>query len=348
MTAAAFAIPGDINLPTGGYTYDRRVMALLAGFGVAAHHVELPGSFPAPPMADLARTERLLSAVAPDCILLIDGLAFGAMPAALLARVRAPIVALIHHPLCLEAGLSKTRSAELFDLERAAFTYAKRIIATSRATARTLMTDFAVADGLIAVAEPGTDAAPRASGTTKPLQLLAVGAVIPRKAYELLVRALKPHEAFDWRLTIAGPVDRSADALAVLKAAIAETGLGARVALLGPVSQQRLAKLYAAADIFLMSSLYEGYGMVLGEAMARGLPIICTTGGAAADTAPDAAAIKVPPGDLAALQGAVGQMLADPDLRRCMSDAAWAAGQSLPRWDATVRTVACVLKGLSQ
>jgi glycosyltransferase involved in cell wall biosynthesis len=348
MTAAAFAIPGDINLPTGGYTYDRRVMALLAGFGVAAHHVELPGSFPAPSMADLARTERLLSAVAPDCILLIDGLAFGAMPAALLARVRAPIVALIHHPLCLEAGLSKARSAELFDLERAAFTYAKRIIATSRATARTLMTDFAVADGLIAVAEPGTDAASRASGTGQPLQLLAVGAVIPRKAYELLVRALKPHEAFDWRLTIAGPVDRSADALAVLKAAIAETGLGARVALLGPVSQQRLAKLYAAADIFLMSSLYEGYGMVLGEAMARGLPIICTTGGAAADTAPDAAAIKVPPGDLAALQWAVGQMLADPDLRRCMSDAAWAAGQSLPRWDATVRTIACVLKGLSQ
>jgi glycosyltransferase involved in cell wall biosynthesis len=258
MTAAAFAIPGDINLPTGGYTYDRRLLALLAGLGVAAHHVELPGSFPAPSMADLARTERLLSAVAPDCILLIDGLAFGAMPAALLARVRAPIVALIHHPLCLEAGLSKARSAELFDLERAAFSYAKRIIATSRATARTLMTDFAVADGLIAVAEPGTDAAPRASGTGQPLQLLAVGAVIPRKAYELLVRALKPHEAFDWRLTIAGPIDRSAEALAVVKAAIAETGLGARVALLGPVSQQRLAKLYAAADIFLMSSLYEG------------------------------------------------------------------------------------------
>src|SRR3990170_7875115 len=107
MTATAFAIPGDIDSPTGGYTYDRRVLALLPSQGIAARHLELPGSFPAPTAADLVETERRLTTVAPSTVLVVDGLAYGAMPAEIIRRVAAPIVALVHHPLCLEAGLSE-------------------------------------------------------------------------------------------------------------------------------------------------------------------------------------------------------------------------------------------------
>ena len=314
MIPAAFAIPGDINLPTGGYTYDRRVLALLPQFGIEARHIELPGSFPDPSAADLADTGRLLGAVGGAAAIVIDGLAYGAMPPEVIARVPAPIVALVHHPLCLEAGLLKARQNELFALEKAALARAGRIVATSEITARTLAADFAVPRSSITVAEPGTDPAPRAHGTGRPLQLLAVGAVVPRKAYDTLVRALAPLRDRDWRLAIAGPTDRSPEALAALNRALRETGLGERIAILGAVDQARLAQLYAAADAFLMPSLYEGYGMVLGEAMARGLPIVCTTGGAAAETAPDAAAIKVAPGDEAALTGAIRRLLDDPRL----------------------------------
>jgi glycosyltransferase involved in cell wall biosynthesis len=347
MTSAVFAIPGDIDLPTGGYAYDRRIMALLPRLGVAVRHVALPGSFPAPTPADLAETQRLLMAVPADTVIVADGLAYGAMPADLISRLRGPIVALVHHPLCLEAGLTRALQEELHALEKAALGIARHIIVTSPSTADALVADFAVAADKITVAEPGTDPAARAPGTGKPLQLLSVGAVVPRKAYDTLVRALAPLADRDWRLTIAGPTDRSADALAALRAAVGETELGSRIEITGAADVRQLEACYAAADIFVLPSLYEGYGMVLAEAMARGLPIVCTTGGAAASTVPDGAAIKVPPGDVEALSVAMERVLSDAALRLRMSDAAWAAGQKLPRWEDTARIVAGVIKDLA-
>jgi glycosyltransferase involved in cell wall biosynthesis len=345
MRPAVFAIPGDIGLPTGGYMYDRRVLALLPQMGVAARHLELPGSFPDPSVADLDQTGRLLAAIAPDAVTMVDGLAYGAMPAEVVSRVRGPIVALVHHPLCLEAGLSQQRQEALHVSEKAALELARRIVVTSQITARTLAEDFAVPGAKIAVAEPGTDPAPRATGSSSArIELLAVGAIVPRKAYDILVRALAPLADRDWHLQIAGPADRSPEALASLHSAIRDTGLADRITLVGPVTQERLAVLYASADALLMPSLYEGYGMVLAEAMARGLPIVCTTGGAAAETVPAAAAIKVPPGDAPALTAAVGRLLREADLRRRLADASWAAGRKLPRWEDTARIIAGVIE----
>jgi glycosyltransferase involved in cell wall biosynthesis len=344
MTPAAFAIPGDINLPTGGYTYDRRVLRLLARFGVGVRHVPLPGGFPDPSACDLAETERLLRAIEEE-VVLIDGLAYGAMPDRLIARVRVPIIALVHHPLCLEAGLSTRRQGLLRGRERAALALASHVVVTSEPTACTLARQFAVPRAKITVAEPGTDRAPRARGSAGgELRLLSVGAIVPRKDYATLVRALAPLKRHRWQLIIAGPTDRSRREVRAVRAAMADAGLADRIILVGPVSQRRLAAFYAKADLFVLPSLYEGYGMALGEAMARGLAIVCTTGGAAAQTVPDAAAIKVAPGDAAALTGALGRLLIDAALRRRLADASWAAGRRLPRWQAAARRIAGVIK----
>jgi glycosyltransferase involved in cell wall biosynthesis len=347
VTSAVFAIPGDINLPTGGYAYDRRVLALLPQFGVTAIHLTLPSEFPAPTAADLVETRRLLAGVPARTVILADGLAYGALPAEVIAAAGGPIVALVHHPLCLEAGLGKAQQDELYGLEKAALALARRIVVTSAATAHTLAADFAVSRDRITVAEPGTDPAARARGTGQPFQLLSVGSVVPRKALDLLVRGLALVTGHDWRLTIVGPTDRSPEALTALQSAIAETGLGQRIMLAGPATTEELERYYAAADLFVLPSLYEGYGMVLGEAMARGLPIVCTTGGAAAATVPDGAALKVAPGDAEALGRAIDQVLGDATLRRAMSDAAWAAGQRLPRWEDTARIIAGVIKDVA-
>ena len=343
----SFAIPGDINLPTGGYGYDRRVMALLPDYGVQADLVALPGSFPFPTPADLTQTKRLLAAAPASSTLLIDGLALGAIPAELIASLNRPVLALVHHPLCLEAGITEKQAAGLKACETAALALARHVIVTSFATKRILVADFGVPMTKITVAEPGTDPSMRASGTGTPMQLLAVGAVSKRKGYEVLIEALKPLTDLDWRLTIAGATDRDPVAVANLESAIAAAGFHDRIRLSGTVVPATLAKYYDTADLFVMSSLFEGYGMVLAEAMARGLPIVCTTGGAASDTVPDGAAIKVPPGNAPALTAAIEKALSDKRLRRRMADSSWEMGRTLPPWTETTRRIAAVVMGLS-
>jgi glycosyltransferase involved in cell wall biosynthesis len=345
-----FAIPGDITLPTGGYAYDREVLALLPTMGIDVRHLELPGGFPDPLPDDLARTAAQIAATPRGTVLLIDGLAYGAMPAALIDGFDRPIVALVHHPLCLEAGVAPGRAETLRALETAALARAARVIVTSPTTARTLVADFSVPVDRITVAVPGTDPAARAAGSAGAngkVAVLAVGSVVPRKGYDVLVRALEidaATHARDWTLRIVGAIDRSPATVAALRDQIAAAGLGDRIEVAGPMSRDQLDRCYDQSDIFVLSSHYEGYGMVLAEALARGLPIATTTGGAAAETVPDEAALKVPPGDPEPLQRALRRLIDDPALRGRLADAAWSAGQTLSRWTDTAALIAQTIK----
>jgi len=346
LAEVVFAIPGDIESPTGGYAYDRRLMELFPSYGLAARHVALPASYPNASVEDLAETERLLMQTPHDARLLIDGLAYGAMPADLIQRLERRIIALVHHPLALEAGLSEERRAILRSSETKALALARHIIVTSDVTRRTLIADYGVSNSIITVAEPGTDPAPRATGTGMPMQLLSVGAITPRKGFDVLVCALAMLDDPNWRLTIAGALDRDPATVAALRSQIDAAGLENRITLAGTVVPTTLARFYESADLFVLPSHYEGYGMVLAEAMASGLAIVCTTGGAAAETVPDAAAIKVPPGDASALARALATVLGDNKLRKAMRRASWETGRTLPTWNETVRRVAATIVGI--
>jgi glycosyltransferase involved in cell wall biosynthesis len=168
--------------------------------------------------------------------------------------------------------------------------------------------------------------------------------VAPRKGFDVLVSALAGLADLPWRLTVAGALDRDPPTAAALAGAIEKAGLSERVSLVGVLSETELSNLYARADMLVSPSLFEGYGMALAEALARGLPLVASTGGAAGQTVPDAAGLKVPPGDVPSLRDALASMIADPDLRRRCADASWAAGQTLPRWRDTAAKVAAVLR----
>lgn len=346
MADAVFAIPGDLKSPTGGYAYDRRVIELLPAFGVNVTHLPLPASFPNPTPGDIATADRALADLPDSAVLLLDGLAFGAFPQASLACGGRRLIAIIHHPLYLETGLPHARKVELKTSETRALERANHVIVTSRATARILKDELAVDRDKITVAEPGTDPAQRATGTGSPLHMLAVGAVSPRKNYETLVEALTPLRDLDWRLTIAGALDRHPAAVESLKAKIHGEGLTERVTLAGKVVPATLDRFYESADLFVSASLFEGYGMVIAEAMARGLPIVTTTGGAAGDTAHSSAALHVQPGSVSEMTAALRRALTDKRLRNTLADAAWDIGRTLPTWHETARRIAAVVLGL--
>jgi len=339
VTRILFAIPGDIESRTGGYEYSRRVLAALEN----ASHLPLPGAFPHPAEADVVAVREAIShALRPGDILLIDGLAYGALPVSTFDAVAAPIVALCHHPLCLETGLPPERGGALRESEAAALRRADRIIVTSAHTGETLTEIFGVAPEKIAIALPGVDPTPRALGSGGAPALLAVGSLIPRKGFDILIDALSALTHLDWRLDIVGSPRHAPETAAALRARIDANAMSNRIFLRGEATDNERAAHYARGDVFVSSSHYEGYGMALAEALAAGLAIVTTTGGAAAQTAPDGCALKIPPGDIAALRVALSRVLTEPDLRSDLSDAAWRAGQCLPRWADTARIILSV------
>jgi glycosyltransferase involved in cell wall biosynthesis len=341
----AFAIPGDIDTHSGGYGYARKIMALLPDYGIAAHRLTLPQAYPFPSTHDLERTAHLFAQLAPDTMTMIDGLAFGAMPPHLADSIRQPIVAIVHHPLAYETGITPADERRFRAFETHALARAHHVITSSSATADVLTTEYKVPSSKLTVAEPGTNPALRSqgSGPGAPLALIAVGAVIPRKGYGVLIEALKHLADLHWHLTIVGDMDRDLTATNDLRRHLLQSGLRSHVTLAGTLSDRHLQRQYARSDVFVMPSLYEGYGMVLTEAVARGLPVVCTSAGAMADTAPDDASLKVPAGDAPALSKALRKVISDQDLRHRLADNSWQHARQLPRWEGTVKKIADVL-----
>ena len=341
---AVLAFPGDLSLPTGGYAYDREVLAHLPAHGVAISPLPLPSGFPFPSASEVTQALAQLDGAAQAGMVLVDGLALGALPANGLRPLQRSLVALIHHPLALEAGLSMQQQAGLAATERAALACCRQVVATSPQTGRTLVRDYGVRPEILTIAEPGTAPAQRAPADGIPPRMLAVGTVIPRKGYDVLVRALAPLAALDWTLTVIGSLDIDPATAAALRAQITSAGLDSRITLSGAATADALSAAYQASDLFVHPALFEGYGMALAEAMRRGLPIVCTTGGAVNDTVPDTAGVKVPPGDAPALSAALRLLITDAGARRATADGAFAAGTRLPDWDETARRIAAALR----
>ncbi|HZD27497.1 MAG TPA: glycosyltransferase family 4 protein [Xanthobacteraceae bacterium] len=342
-----FAVPGDLGTPTGGYTYDRRIVAELPALGWRPEVVNLGDGFPCPTAETRARACARLSALAHGRPLVIDGLAFGALPdAAHGLRPRHPLVALVHHPLALESGLSAAESAALRASERVALACARHVVATSARVARLLVDDYGVTPEGMSVVQPGTDRVPaRPRNENSVVKLLAVGSLIPRKGYDVLVAALARLSHLPWRLTVVGDCGRSPQTARQVRADIARLGLADQVTLLGTVGADELAPLYASADLFVLPSRFEGYGMAYAEAIAHGVPVVGTTAGAIPETVPADAGVLVAPDNVEAFAAALQRLIANAGERERLAAGARAA--SFPSWREQAMLFARVLDRLA-
>jgi glycosyltransferase involved in cell wall biosynthesis len=233
----AFAVPGDLATPTGGYRYDGRIIQELGRLGWQVDVLDVGDGFPFPSAAQRANALAMLSAVPGGCPIVLDGLAFGALPEAGALRSRTPLIALVHLPLALEAGLDTTQAEAFRESERAALAVAARVMVTSESTARIVIADYDVPSQRVSVVRPGNDPVPPALGSNDGVvRLLSIGSVVPGKGYDVLIAAVATLVDLPWRLTIAGDRTRNPAAAARLDADIAAHGLGDRVAVLGAVS----------------------------------------------------------------------------------------------------------------
>jgi len=364
MTRVHVVLPGDVDdprSPSGGNTYGRRVARELDALGwtVAKHRVA--GSWPRPSAAEEAGLVRLLASVPDGETVLLDGLVACGVPEAVVPQSgRVRLVVIVHLPLAAEAGLPADVAAELDARERATLQAVDAIVVTSAAAARQLASPVFVAesgsatprqlDGTppVFVAEPGTDPAPRATGTDGASALVCVAAVTPVKGHDVLVDALASVADLPWTCVCAGPLDRAPGHVAEVRRRIERAGLTDRVRLVGPLDPAARDAAYAAADLAVAPSRTETYGMAVAEALARGLPLVATTGGALPDTvghAPDGTrpGLLVPPDDPAALAAALRRWFDEPALRAQLRAAATARVATLPTWTATAEAIAAAL-----
>ena len=344
---AAFAIPGDIRTWTGGYVYERRLLESLPEVGQPVEFVPLLPSWPHPTPEAAADAAQRLAALPEGRALILDGLVFASIAPEVLAQAKGPVVAMLHHPVGLEAGLPADLAQAMIARERANLRLAAHVVVTSQHTRDIYVADFGVAPERITVALPGFDR-PAEQGplpaATPPL-ILSVGIICARKGHDVLLEALARIAHLDWQAAIVGLTHDEGVRQALLQQR-ADLGLEGRVRFTGVIPEDELQGLWRSATLFALATRYEGYGIALSEAQMHGLPIVSCRVGAVPQTVPEGTGILTPPDDAPAFAQALEQVLSDPQTRTRLAKASRAQGAALPRWSDTASIMRDVLDRL--
>lgn len=327
-----FIVPGPLDTLTGGFIYDRHMVEGLKAAGRLARAHELAGDFPRAAPYDVAAGAAVLSGLPDRARCVIDGLALTALGQAVFRHAsRLDLVAMIHHPLADETGLSEMEQAAYFDAEKAVLQEVARVVVSSRRTAERLA-DFGVHPSSVHVVEPGIAdwIRPAAASGEGPVRILSVGTLTRRKGHDIALRALADCRDLDWHLDIVGGA-RDPGHAAELAALVGALGLDERVSLHGELPEEDLAHLYAQSGLFLSAAYHEGFGMALADAVAAGLPVLASRESAVA-SAVRAAALLVPAGEVTSLTEALRGLLQEPDARRKLADRSREEAPKLSDW----------------
>jgi glycosyltransferase involved in cell wall biosynthesis len=339
----------DPTRPSGGNVYDVRICRGLAanGWSVGVHAV--PGAWPRADSAAHAALAGVVRRIPDGAVVLLDGLVASTAPEVLVPQAgRLRLVALVHMPLGHGAAGDDVRAREA-----AVLSAAVSVVVTSGWGARTLRDLYSLPAERLHVAEPGVDAADLAPGTATSGAFLTVGAVIPGKGHDVLLAALGTMTTLRWQWLCVGSLERDRAFAEELRRRAVDGGLGERVRFPGARTGADLATSYGASDQLVLASRAETYGMVVTEALARGLPVVAADVGGVPEALGHGAdgarpGVLVPPGDPGALAAALRAWLCDAELRRRLRRAACERREQLTAWTATTSALADVLAGAAR
>jgi glycosyltransferase involved in cell wall biosynthesis len=355
VTAVHVVVPDVIDdpaRPSGGNVYDRHLCRGLTSLRWSVHEHAVPGFWPRPDAASLAALAGVLQRIPDDAVVLLDGLVASTAPEVLVAQARRlHLVVLVHMPLghrSADGGAGDARTRE-----RAVLSVAAAVVTTSAWTRRRLLELYPLPADRVHVAEPAVDAAGLATGTAAGGALLCVAAVTFDKGHDLLLDALATTTDLPWHCVCVGSLDRDPAFVESLRRRSLDGGLGDRLCFTGPRTGADLDRSYAAADLMVLASRAETYGMVVTEALARGLPVVAAEVGGLPEalghgTDGTRPGLLVPPDDPAALAAALRAWFGDGELRGRLRRAARDRRESLSGWSTTASAVAGVLAGVSR
>ncbi|MEO6116154.1 MAG: glycosyltransferase family 4 protein [Pseudolysinimonas sp.] len=330
MTRVLFVVPEGVDDPervSGGNVYDRRVRDGLAAIGWDVRTSAVgDGEAVAAALAELPR----------DGIALVDGLVAGWAPDAIgAAAATARVVVLAH----MVAAAFPDADPQLVDRERRALARATAVIATSEWTASQLVRRGSVQQHRVTVALPGAVQGALADGEAG--RLLCVGAVAHHKGQDILLDALHSLRGLEWTCTFAG--SHGAEPVFADRVATAAAGLGSRVRMPGVLDDAALRAAYRRSGLLVAPSRAESFGIAIGDARGRGLPVIAAAVGGIPEAVAGGGALLVNGDDPAALASALERWMTDPALRARLRAEAAAARTRAPRWAHTVAIIDRVL-----
>jgi glycosyltransferase involved in cell wall biosynthesis len=342
----------DAARPSGGNTYDRRLCRGLTSSGWLVHEHIVPGSWPRPDAPSLAALADAVKPIPDGAVVLLDGLVASTAPQVLVPHAhRLRLVVLVHMPLGHRPADQRGDAARA--RERAVLANAAAVVTTSAWTRRRLLELYPLHADRVHVAEPAVDAADLATGSAAGGALLCVAAVTAHKGHDVLLEALAAAADQSWHCLCVGSLERDPPFVEGLRRRARALGLDDRVSFPGPRIGAELDRRYAAADVLVLPSRAEAYGMVVTEALARGLPVIAAEVGGLPEALGHGAdgvrpGLLVPPEDPAALSAALRAWLTDDELRRRLRRAARERRGLLAQWSSTTSVLADVLHGAAR
>jgi glycosyltransferase involved in cell wall biosynthesis len=347
MTDVYVVVPegiDDLQRPSGGNAYDRRICRGLASSGWSVHERAIPGRWPWPEAVDRFALAGVIASIPDGGVVLIDGLVASTVPDVLVPQARRlRLIVLVHMPFGAQPGIE---GEEAFPLEWAVLSAAAAVVTTSAWTCEWLVDRYGLPK--VHVAVPGVDPAGLAAGSSAGGRLLCVAAVAPHKGHDVLLNAVAAIPDLPWQLTCVGSMNRDPGFVERLHRRALDAGIADRLSFTGPLDGTDLEDAYESADVLVVPSRLESYGMVITEALARGLPVIASDVGGVREALgpPQEGAVPgllVPSGDPAALSTALRSWLLYDDLRQRLRRAARQRRTTLSDWTSTTERISLAL-----
>jgi glycosyltransferase involved in cell wall biosynthesis len=353
-------IYGNLEILSGNYLYDRKLVDYLKSQGDEVEVVGLPWHGYARNLLQnwSAGLDRRMAEVSAD-VWLQDELvhpSFFRLNQQLKRKLNAPLVSIVHHLRTSESEHNAVAMPMYRQVERAYLHSLDAFVFNSHTTQQVVEKELGgPARGVVAT--PGGN---RLSGLSLaavekrchmpgPLRLVFVGNLIPRKGLHTLIEGLAQLRPENWVLDVVGRQDIDPDYTRGVKTHIRKYGMENRIRLHGSLPDAKLQQVLSRAQVFIVVSSYEGYGIMYLEGMSFGLPAIASTGGGAHEIVQDGKTGRlVKPGDAAGIATAVHDYCHDRKLLHAHSLGARSAFDTFPTWQQTGKTIRSFLVEISR